>query len=109
MIFGTALLVLILLILLVNFFFKSSKEDSRGWKFRKDGTNELRYFEIISNDWESITFRLEWYANDAPRHVIYVPKDWSEYPIWAQEHKLIILNRLNQEYKAPQYTIREIE
>ncbi len=109
MLFGGTLLMVTFVILLVVFFFKVSKEESRGWKVRKSNANELQYSEIIWDDWESITFVVEWYAKDAPRHVIYIPKDWSDFPIWAQEHKDIILNRLNTAYKLPAYSIRWIE
>jgi hypothetical protein len=104
--FGLILLLVLILLLIVIFFFRVSKEDALGWRFRSVGEDQIVYSEVIDGAWESISFQLIRYSKDAPRHVIEVPQDWNEFPLWAQHHQEIIMNRMRKQFQYPQYSLR---
>ncbi|NOQ73618.1 MAG: hypothetical protein GQ574_16550 [Crocinitomix sp.] len=93
----------------VNAVFSSKKQTKRGWKTHRNGKDAHSYSELFEGSWRSIELKSEWFSKNAPRHVIYIQKDWAFFPQWAQERKEIIISRLEQEFKPPTFTLIEID
>ncbi|MFT5820806.1 MAG: hypothetical protein ACI8ZM_002054 [Crocinitomix sp.] len=89
--------------------YANKKQAKRGWKTQREGKDAHVYSELFEGNWRSIQLKNEWYSKKAPRHVIYIRKDWAIYPTWAQARKEIIISRLEQEFKPPTFTIIEID
>lgn len=110
MIEGFLMLGGVLVFLSLIFIWNSFKENKRKWKIRKGDNYTYEYLEMDENGiWRNITFVCELYTKNAPRHVIYVCKNWEDYPDWAQTRKEEILNRMKSVLKDPEYTFIEID
>ncbi len=99
----------VLTALTINATFATKKQIKQGWKTYREGKEAHFYAELIEGNWRSIQFDSEWYSKNAPRHILYIKKDWSSYPDWAQDRKEIIIDRLHQKFKPPTFTIIEVE
>jgi len=82
-------------------------ENRRGWRIRKVGNSMQQYSESFDGNWRSIEFKFEMYSKEVPRHAIIIPKEWGNYPDWARLNKKMILSRISQVFKEPQYTMIE--
>ncbi len=81
------------------------KEIKRGWKIIKEKNDAILYAELDDNkNWKSISFKVEYYSKNAPRHLIYVNSDWDNFPNWASENRPKIMERLKSQLKEPEYT-----
>ncbi|MBD81179.1 MAG: hypothetical protein CL840_19835 [Crocinitomicaceae bacterium] len=107
MILGLSLLGIMIIILYLIYLLKRSKENRRGWKIRKTGNNYQEYAEFDSGKWRSLNFKFEMYSKEVPRHAIVIPKDWSNFPSWAQDKREVIILRLKEVLKEPTYTLLE--
>ncbi|MEO9531843.1 MAG: hypothetical protein ABJG68_11305 [Crocinitomicaceae bacterium] len=79
------------------------KKIKRGWRITRFGRDSHKYSERFEGKWRSIEIDGEMYARGTPKHAIYLPTDWSNYPIWAQERASIIESRIREELKSPTY------
>ena len=96
--------------LFLLFVWNSFKENKRKWKIRKGEDHSCEYLELDENGiWRSISFSSEAYSKNYTRHVIYIPKNWGNYPDWAKKRKEEILNRLKSVLKEPEYTYIETD
>ncbi len=100
---------LVLTALAVNATFATKKQIKQGWKTYREGKGTHFYAEFFEGNWRGIQLDSEWYSKKAPRHILYIKKDWSLYPNWAQERKELTIDRLHQKFKPPTFTIIEVE
>ncbi len=109
MIEGFLMLGGVLVFLLLIFIWKSVKENKRKWKIRNGDNYTREYLELDENGvWRRISFTCESYKKNFPRHVIYIRKNWENYPEWTNKRKEEILSRLKSVLKEPEYTYIEI-
>ena len=84
-------------------------ELKRGWKIKQIGNGAYEYREYLDGKSRSIIIEGEQYVKGQPRHVIYLRKDWDNYPEWTHDRKDTIISRLKEEFKEPMYTFVERE
>jgi hypothetical protein len=107
MLLAFILLAIIALVIGTNSVFANKKKLKRGWKIQREAKDMHLYAELFDGEWRSIEIKSEWYSKNVPRHAIYIKRDWSSYPDWAQERKELIIQRLQEEFKPPTFTIIE--
>ena len=103
------LLLIVALVIGAIFIFKNRKHQKRAWKIYNETKEVYHYAELFEGKWRFMQIACEHYSKNAPRHAIYIQKDWSTYPDWAQDRKETIMKRLRQELKAPTFTIIETD
>lgn len=98
----------VLVILSLIFLVKKNKARKQGWKVEKGDGFQVKYGEIDENgNWRFVSFEIQLYSSEVPRHAVFVESDWEDFPDWAIARKKEILGRLRQTLKEPEYTIVE--
>ncbi len=106
MIEGFLMLGGVLVFLLVILIWNNFKAKKRQWKIRKGDNNTYEYLELDEyGAWRYISFTCQFYADNVPRHALYINKNWEDYPDWAQSRKDEITERIKSVLKEPEYTI----
>jgi hypothetical protein len=107
---GFLILVILLLVLFLIYLFTSRKKQKLGWEIKKIGNSKIQYQERDARGtWRSLSFEIEMYSEKAPRHILFAPKNWTEFPSWAHGRKEEILATMKSKLKEPRYTYLEVD